>query len=360
MLPPSLSSGGLLDCDHLETLYSSTTSFIFWRAMHRKLSTDDNLRQQGCVIVSVCILCLSTAESTEHLFLSCPFALTIWLWLEDHFCCLIDRSTMHNLLFGVSAYCSSQVQDVSIVAVLHRVHAIWLLRNALRFSPDQFSLHTSKTKIIASIALSCNTSSRKCLSSDTRILDVFLVSPNHRQMRNVIPVVWKMPTLPYIKLNRDGSLIDYMKACGGIFRDCNDSFLGCFAANLGPRPVFEAELHDFIIGLENALQRGWFHVWVEGDSTSTLLAFKKPLFVPFRLRNRWHNCLHAGIHILSSHIYRKGNACADKLSRQGHVITINFLVGFLTWFPKARFFQGQTWSFKYSFPLVCSLFCLHF
>lgn len=53
---------------------------------------------------------------------------------------------------------------------------------------------------------------------------------------------------------------------------------------------------------------GSTRVWVEGDSTS-ILAFGNSALVPFRVRNRWHNCFHGGIHILSSHVLREGNAC---------------------------------------------------
>lgn len=34
-------------------------SFIFWRLMHRNMPTDENLWSCGCLIVSVCILCMS-------------------------------------------------------------------------------------------------------------------------------------------------------------------------------------------------------------------------------------------------------------------------------------------------------------
>lgn len=137
----------------------------------------------------------------------------------------------------------------------------------------------------------------------------------------VISVVWKMLSLPYIKFNTDDSLIDNMGACGGIFWDCRGSFLGCFASNLGSSSVIEAELHNFILGLKYAFQHGWYHVWVEGESTSALLTFINHILVPFRLRNQWHNWLHVGIHILPSRIYQERNACADNLADYGHVIT---------------------------------------
>lgn len=43
-------------------------SFIFWRLMHQKLPTDEQLRSCGCTIVSNCVLCYRSAETLEHLF----------------------------------------------------------------------------------------------------------------------------------------------------------------------------------------------------------------------------------------------------------------------------------------------------
>lgn len=54
----------------------------------------------------------------------------------------------------------------------------------------------------------------------------------------------------YIKMNSDGSLVDDVGAYGGIFCDYKGSFLGCFASNMRPSSVIEAELNNFILGLE--------------------------------------------------------------------------------------------------------------
>jgi hypothetical protein len=51
-----------------------STSFVAWRCFHNKMPTNDNLITRGCIVVSVCDLCLSHYETTHHMFLSCPFA----------------------------------------------------------------------------------------------------------------------------------------------------------------------------------------------------------------------------------------------------------------------------------------------
>jgi hypothetical protein len=44
------------------------------------------------------------------------------------------------------------------------------------------------------------------------------------------------------------------------------------------------------------------------------------LLVPVLLRNRWYNACSLGIQIISSHIFRESNCCADKLANMGHSV----------------------------------------
>jgi hypothetical protein len=73
-----------------------------------------------------------------------------------------------------------------------------------------------------------------------------------------------------------------------------------------------------IFAIEFAARKGWRNIWLESDSTSALLIFSNSLLVPIMLRNRWHNAHNLGIQVFSSHIYREGNCCADKLANLGH------------------------------------------
>jgi hypothetical protein len=45
------------------------------------------------------------------------------------------------------------------------------------------------------------------------------------------------------------------------------------------------------------------------------LVFKSQITIPWKLRNRWNNCLHfvRNIYFVISHIYRKENYVTDKL-----------------------------------------------
>lgn len=85
--------------------------------------------------------------------------------------------------------------------------------------------------------------------------------------------------------------------------------------------MLEAEIMGYIIAMEMAAMHHWRFIWIEGDSTSALLAFSKPSSIPIWWRNRWHNCFSHGMQVLSYHIFREGNGCIDKLVSHGYMVT---------------------------------------
>jgi ribonuclease HI len=71
--------------------------------------------------------------------------------------------------------------------------------------------------------------------------------------------------------------------------------------------------------IEIAADNGWRNVWLETDSSLVVLAFRKASLVPWKIRNRWNNCMHSitTMNFLISHIYRERNGCADTLANIG-------------------------------------------
>jgi len=199
-------------------------------------------------------------------------------------------------------------------------------------------MHATMAKITSMIAMSGGLSNGYCLRSDVVILENLFVSPLHRRVRDIILVVWKPPTIPWVKANTDGSVRDLMAACGGIFRDSRTTFLGGFASNLGCVSVFEAEILGLMVAMEYASSNGWTRLWLESDSSSAVQAFHKPSLIPVCLRNRWHNCTHNGMFIICSHIFREGNVCADGLAALGHDLNDT------TWFTLLPPSLGQDFS----------------
>jgi len=176
------------------------------------------------------------------------------MWLGDRLGCVIDGTSMLTLLELIPAKCSSQCHDVLYSAVIHTVHTIWMAQNVVRYIPDGFSLHAATTKVYVCITLSGLSSNGKSLLADVTFLNSFSITPNYRQRGQIISVICKTPTHPWVKVNADGSLLGGHASCGGIFRDHKGSFLSCFASNLGQLSFLEAEIHGFLLAMEYVAQ----------------------------------------------------------------------------------------------------------
>jgi len=271
--------------------------------MLSKLLTNENLRLRGCTLVPVCVLCFRDAETSSHLFLHCEFVTIIWKWLSVKLRCTISLASYSSILDCIPRPCSSQLLDVFAAALVHTVHTIWLARNTIRFSYTNVSIHASMAKILSLIALSGANSKGNCLATDGAVLNNFLISPSYRRVKEIMSVIWKPPTITWVKANTDGSVLNLNSSCGGIFRDFHGTYLGSFACNIGYGNVFEAELAGLMCAIEYAASHNWYRLWLESDSSTAVQAFHNHSIIPLRLRNRWHNCMQLGLMVICSHIY---------------------------------------------------------
>jgi len=163
--------------------------------------------------------------------------------------------------------------DIYVAAIVHMVYCIWLARNALRFSSVPISIHATIAKITSFVAMSGTHSNGNCLPIDV-VLDNFWILPIYWRVKNIISVVWKPPSITWVKANTNGSVVNFNASCNGIFRG---NFLGCFASNIGRVSIFEVELMDLIIAMEFTVSNYWNCPWLECDSSSDAHAFKNPL-----------------------------------------------------------------------------------
>jgi len=125
----------------------------------------------------------------------------------------------------------------------------------------------------------------------------------------------------WIKCNSDGSAqgVPGLASCGGIYRNANAEHLGSFFFNIGVGSSFQVELIGAMLAIEIADSMNWRKFWLETDSKMVVQALQNPQMVPWKLRNRWLNCLFLSqsMSFMLTHIYREGNHCADKLANLG-------------------------------------------
>jgi hypothetical protein len=296
-----------------------SNSFVVWRIIHNKMPTDDNLIHRGCIVVSVCPFCLSTYETTIHLFLSCSFALQLWNWLEGILECTLNTTSVLNLFEDLPHPWSALLLNLARASFIHVLHTIWMGRNGIRFNNCVINVHAAKMKILTSIATSAPLLDGHTTSAtELLILSRFRIQPRLPRAPQHRLVLWKSPPIWWYKVNTDGSVMNNVAACGGIFRDHMANHVASFAQNIVMATVLYAEIMAIILALELAAIHSWSNIWVESDSTAALGAFDNPELVPWNLRNRWSNCFLRGLNIIHSHIFREGNACADSLANHGH------------------------------------------
>jgi ribonuclease HI len=294
-----------------------SSSFIAWRCFHDKMPTDENLLARGCVVVSACALCLSSFETTPHLFLQCEFSRQLWLWLGSLLDIVFDCSSFTTIFDSLNSSWGAYLRDVATAAIIHVIHTVWLVRNGVRFSNTKFSVQAATSKVLNSITLSAKMIFSLSKTADNRILQQLHILPPAHKTAATILILWKTPVFAWIKANTDGSATHDSAACGGIFRDHTAKFCGGFAQKV-PGTVIHAELMAMILAMELAYSKGWKNLWLESDSKTALLAFENNNMVPWDLRNRWLNCRSLDTNLRWSHIYREGNSCADKLANLGH------------------------------------------
>ncbi|MCI15353.1 RNA-directed DNA polymerase (Reverse transcriptase), partial [Trifolium medium] len=158
-----------------------------------------------------------------------------------------------------------------------------MARNGNLFNNAKINSQAAITKIRTAIALSASSINNTTDSISTsatanfgpgvvadtvadRVLNRLQVEQRLVRPSGYVSVSWKAPTAPWLKVNTDGSVRDSVAACGAIFRDYTGGFLGGFSCRLHVSSVLHTELLAIIIAIEQAHQRGWFHVWIESDS----------------------------------------------------------------------------------------------
>jgi ribonuclease HI len=306
-------------------------SILIWRCFHGKLPTDENLSKRGCCLPSICSLCGSATETTQHIVIDCPFAIHLWNWLGDVLAKQCNFVNLEEPLKLCSAHNSPLCNLVILAAIINTFNVIWFSRNQCRFNDKKINSRSAINLIISSVALSGNNSQLKAKSciEEFVTLKAFNVHFKGFPPPSIKEVLWQPPVFNWIKCNSDGASLGNPgpSSCGGIFRNSNAEFLGAFAYNLGISNSLCAELNGAMYAVEIAHRKGWKNLWLETDSMLVVSAFKSSKTIPWQLKNRWDNCilLLISMNFFVTHIFREGNTCADKFANLGlSILTINW------------------------------------
>ncbi|KAL0912822.1 hypothetical protein M5K25_016231 [Dendrobium thyrsiflorum] len=132
-------------------------------------------------------------------------------------------------------------------------------------------------------------------------------------------VRWIKPSLPFVKLNTDGSVGTNVSGAGGIIRNEKGTLLAAFASPLNVCNVTTAELLGLVKGLDLCNRMGFNFVWIEVDANWLIHIFEKGeegspqnFYVIRKIKQHL-----ATITYSMSHIYREVNSCADWFAKYG-------------------------------------------
>ena len=156
---------------------------------------------------------------------------------------------------------------------------------------------------------------------DFNVLKFFGINTRTGKVIRPLLVRWEFPSPGWVKINIDGTVRGYLglATCRSIFRGSMGEFIGAFFAFLEVQTALVAELYGVIYAMEEAQKMRLTNVWLECDSALVCVVFIVRTNVPWMFRNRWNACLNycGKIRFTVTHIFREGNACADKLANLG-------------------------------------------
>ncbi|KAM5575738.1 hypothetical protein ABKV19_014599 [Rosa sericea] len=247
-----------------------------------------------------------------------------WVWVLHLFRINTQApASIHALLSAtLIERLTPAVRKLWIFAFCNAIWCLWTKRNKLRYDGGSFQLNIFKhffllsLKDSASLYFSYFTNSAGALP----VFNLLGLSPLRLKAPWFIQVNWCPPSGDWLKVNTDGSFKGFQAAgFGGVFRDSEGLFKGAFAHRIIVSSAIEAELSAVMEAIKVASERGWQKLWLETDSVLVVHYFKAPQLVPWKLRVAWANCVQC-VQLMQfkvSHIYREGNALADKLADFG-------------------------------------------
>ncbi|XP_050907956.1 uncharacterized protein LOC127121518 isoform X1 [Lathyrus oleraceus] len=218
---------------------------------------------------------------------------------------------------------STQCKSLASSTIIHAFDLIWYCMNQLKLHNkviswkaitylilDAASFPGNHTKVIARYSL-----------YDFSVSKAFSIQIYHPKRPSIKDILWDPPPLNWVKFYSYGvsRANPSLTTCGGIFKNRHGVAMKCFASNYDRQYAFCVELLGNFLAIKITHKRGWRNLWLETDFKLVSLAFKNSSSIPWRLKNRWFNCLSIlnDMNFIVSRIVREGNRCADKLANLG-------------------------------------------
>ncbi|XP_019451878.1 PREDICTED: uncharacterized protein LOC109353979 [Lupinus angustifolius] len=190
-------------------------SFTSWRLLHRKMPTDENLQRRGCNLASICSICKSNFETSNHSFLECYFVVSLWQWLSSILHTQLDISSIEAIFSYYNKKRSHLLKVVVVAAIIHTANIIWFCRNHSRFEDTTIDQAKIKIKLVISML---GNSSKLCTNHSLQnfyLLRSLNISIKYNLAPKIIEVLWGAALQGWTKVNTDGATHGAPSPLGG-------------------------------------------------------------------------------------------------------------------------------------------------
>ncbi|XP_060195447.1 uncharacterized protein LOC132624733 [Lycium barbarum] len=301
-------------------------SFMAWRAIHNRVSTNDKVNRLGIDNDIMCSCCKGNGiipgqETANHLFYDGQYAQRIW----GHFVGNLGIDYRNTNLRTLLLRCWNHKAKNPIASYIHKalptiiIWELWRSRCSSKFDMENPSFQRSKDFISFNISQLIRTQFKKIDSGNTweEICTLYEVSMN---VNSFIVVTWLKPPLPSVKLNSDGSCINGKCGGGGVVRNWKGKLIMAYSISLGQGTSSEAEAGALLFGLDWCINNGFNSIVGETDSLLLQNSIRGTWEIPWKIKDTVDKIrILVNSHDISTrHCYREANKVADRLAAQSH------------------------------------------
>ncbi|KAG7559049.1 Reverse transcriptase zinc-binding domain [Arabidopsis thaliana x Arabidopsis arenosa] len=284
---------------------------FLWRTASRAIGLADNLRRRNIIINPYCARCCTEFETGDHVFFSCPHAVSIWraTGLDTTIICDQNHSFEDKLRYLFTVYKATPPEELNRYLPFWTLWRLWKSRNDLVFN---------RSMIDAIDTLNYATADAKEWLENVILKEKPHVELARQRGRRDN---WLKPERGWVKCNYDASHRDEDgdSGMGWIIRDSHGSLLHCGLGKFeGRMTAEEAECSALIWGIQASWALGYRSIVFEGDNKNITRTITDNL-PNLRLRTYlqtiqlWRSNF---TNVKFNFTHREQNACADLLAKK--------------------------------------------
>ncbi|XP_019264449.1 PREDICTED: uncharacterized protein LOC109242076 [Nicotiana attenuata] len=301
-------------------------SFLTWRVIQDKLSTEDRVAGFGIEIDPICHCCNNNnqnliTENVDHLFCLGEHAKKIWRFFAGPLGIDYNNMNLKMLLLKWWNFKARNCIAKLITRILPLIICweLWKSRCSKKFENIRLSFYRTKTNILFTLVQILNSSfGRARLGEDWQTIYVACEAVIERRILKIIK--WNKPSFRAVKLNSDGSCIQGTCGGGGLVRNNQGIVIFAYFIPLGPGTSNFAEATSMLFGIKWCAANGYRLVLGETDSMLITRCIRREQKVPWRIKSIITEIQDIveehGFVII--HCFREANRPADKLASLSH------------------------------------------